>query len=81
MLGVDGNPEALQRHQVLDVVKDRQGEDLMDFHGKTGMRVVYGSGERYGFTCVSGRGLSVVDYFIVGAELRVSVQLYSDHYE
>lgn len=46
------NPEALRRRQVLDVVKNRQGEDLMEFHGKTGMRVVYGRGGRYGFTCV-----------------------------
>ena len=53
---------------MLDVVKNRQGEDLMDFLGNTGMRVVNGRGGKDGFTCVSGRGSSVVDYCIVGAE-------------
>ena len=31
------DPEALPRRQVLDVVKNRQGEDLMDFLGNTGI--------------------------------------------
>ena len=50
------------------VVKNRQGEDLMDFLGNTGMRVVNGRGGKDGFTCVSGMGSSLVDYCIVEVE-------------
>ena len=62
------DPEALPRRQMLNVVKNRQGEDLMDILGNTGMRVVNGKGGRDGHTCVSGRESSVVDYCIVGVE-------------
>ena len=70
MQGADEkDPKVLPRHQVLDcVVQNKQGEDLMKFLGKTGMRVVNGRGGRDGFTGVSGRGSSVVDYCIVGVE-------------
>ena len=47
-------PEALPRHQVLDVVKNRQGEDLMDFLENTGMTVVNG-GWLYFVDCPRGR--------------------------
>ena len=59
------DPKALPRCQVLDVVKNRQGEDLMDFLENTGMRIVNGRSGRDGFTCVSGRRSSVVDCCIV----------------
>ena len=50
------------------MVKNRQGEDVMDFLGNTGIRVVNGRSGRDGFTCVSGRGSSVLDYCHVGVE-------------
>ena len=50
------DPNALPRSQVLDVVKNRQGEDLMGFLGNIGMRIVNGRSGKDGFTCVSGRG-------------------------
>ena len=40
----------------------------MDFLRNTGMRVGNGRGGRDGFTRVSGRDSSMVDYCIVGAE-------------
>ena len=49
----------------IDMVKNRQGEDLMDFLENTGMRIVNGRSGRDGFTCVPGRGSSVVDCCIV----------------
>ena len=50
--GISGVPN----RKVIDVVKNSQGEGFMDFLRGTA------------FTCVSGRGCSVVDYCVVGVD-------------
>lgn len=40
------DPKALPRRHVLDIVKNRQAEDLMYFLGNTGMRIVNGRSGR-----------------------------------
>lgn len=51
---------------VIDVVKSSQGEAFVDFLRGAKVMVVNGRKGRDAFTCVSGRGCSVVDYCIVG---------------
>ena len=53
---------------IIDVVKNSQGEAFVDFLRGANITVVNGRKGRDAFTCVSGRGCSVVDYFIVGKE-------------
>ena len=61
---VDGIP----RRKIIDMVKNSQGDGFVDFLRSTDMCVVNGRKERDAFTCVSGRGGSVVDYCVVEME-------------
>ena len=61
---IDGIP----RRKIIDRVKNCQGEGFVDFLRSTEMCVVNGRKGRDAFTCVSGRGGSVVDYCVVEAE-------------
>ena len=55
---IDGIP----RHKIIDRVNNCQGEGFVDFLRSAEMCVVNGSKGRDAFTCVSGRGGSVIDY-------------------
>ena len=48
--------------EVIDVVRNNQGEDFVDFLKGVNMVVVNGRKGRDAYTCVSGKGCSVVDY-------------------
>ena len=49
-------------------MKNSQGEVFVDFLARANMAVVNGKKGRNAFTCISGRGCSVVDYCIAGKE-------------
>ena len=66
MLGMES--EGLPNKKVIDEVKNNQGEMFVDFLRSVNMGVVNGRKGKDTFTCVSGKGCSVVDYCIVGAE-------------
>ena len=53
---------------MIDEVKNNQGEIFVDFLRSVNMGVVNGRKGKDAFTCVSGKGYSVVDYCIVRAE-------------
>ena len=60
--------EGLPNRKVIDEVKNNQGEMFVDFLRSVNMVVVNQRKGMHAFTCVSGKGCSVVDYGIVGAE-------------
>ena len=60
--------ECLPNRKVIDEVKNNQGEMFVDFLRSVNMGVVNGRKGKDAFTCVSGKGCSVLDYCIVGAE-------------
>ena len=61
--------DALPARVELDQVKNHQGEVLMKFClDSSGLCIVNGRVGKDGFTCVSGRGSSVVDYCLLPAE-------------
>ena len=62
--GISGVPN----RKVIAVVRNSQGEEFMDFLKGTEMCVVSGRKGKDAYTCVSGRGCSVVDYRVVGVE-------------
>ena len=62
---LDGECEGLPGRNVIDVVKNNQGEALVYFLSSVNMAVVNGRKGRDAFTCVSSKGCSVVDYSIV----------------
>ena len=57
----------------VDTIKNWQGEALMSFLGNSGLYIVNGRIGRDGFTCVSGRGSSVLDYCILPREQLKSI--------
>ena len=59
---------SLHRSKVIDLVRNSQGEVFADFVRGMNMLVVSGRKGRDAFTCISGRGSSVVDYCVVGEE-------------
>ena len=61
---VDGIP----RCKIIDMVKNSQGNGFVDFLRSTDMCVKNGRKGRDAFTCVSGRGGSVIDYCVVEME-------------
>ena len=63
----DRNSEGLPVWNIIDVVKNSQGEAFVGFL-RANMMVVNGGKGRDTFACVSGRGCAVVDYCIVGKE-------------
>ena len=60
--------EGLANRKVIDEVKNNQGEMFVDFLRSVNMEVVNGRKRKGAFICVSGKGCSVVNYCIVGAE-------------
>ena len=62
---------------IIDVVKNSQGEAFVGFLRGGYMTVVSGRKGRDALTCVSGRGCSVVDYCIVGKEDFGMIELYN----
>ena len=64
----DDETSGVPNRKVIDVVGNSQGEAFMDFLKGTEMCVVSGRKGKDAFTCVSGRGCSVVDYRVVGVE-------------
>ena len=55
-------------HVGLLTIKNHQGEALIDFLRSTGVCIVNGRKGKDAFTCVAGRGSSVVDYCVVPCE-------------
>ena len=51
--------------KVIDEVKTEQGETLVSFLRSSGLCLVNGRVGQGNFTCISGKGHSVVDYCIV----------------
>ena len=64
----DDGTSGVPNRKVIDVVRNSQGEEFMDFLRGTEMCVVSGRKGKDAFTCVSGRGCSGVDYCVVGVE-------------
>ena len=60
--------DALPARVELDEVKTHQGEILMNLVDSPGLCIVNGRVGKVGFTCVSGRGRSVVDYCLLPGE-------------
>ena len=60
--------DGIPPRKVIDGVKNSQGEALVDFLRSTSMTEVNGRKGRDAFTCVSGKGCSVVDYCLVSKE-------------
>ena len=65
---LDRECEGLPSRNVIDEVKNSQGEVLVDFLSSVNMAVVNGRKGRDAFACVSSKGCSVVDYCIVGVD-------------
>ena len=65
---LDVHREGVPPRKVIDVMRNSQGEDFVEFLKSVNMVVVNGRKGRDAFTCISGRGCSVVDYCVVGNE-------------
>ena len=65
---VDEHSEGVPLQKVIDEVKNSQGKDFVDFLKGVNMVVVNGRKGRDAYTCVSGKGCSVVDYCLVENE-------------
>ena len=63
---------------MIDVVKNSQVKDFVDFLKGGNMVVVNGRKGRDAYTCVSGKGCSVVDYCLVENE-KIAVAIDSVH--
>ena len=66
---VDGEPSRC----CVDLVKNGQGELLVDCMRSSGLVFVNGRQGRDQFTCISSRGKSVVDYCLVPEEELMSI--------
>ena len=55
----------LPQRKVLDVTKNSQGEEFVDFLQEMAMCVLNGRSENDNYTCISTKGSSVVDYIAV----------------
>ena len=67
---VDGEPSRC----CVDLVKNSQGELLVDCMRSSGLVFVNGRQGRDQFTCISSRGRSVVDYWLVPEEELMSIR-------
>ena len=60
--------DGIRRCKIINMVKNSQEDGFVDYLRSTDMCVVNGRKGRDAFTCVSGRGGSVVDYCVVEVE-------------
>ena len=65
---LDVHSEGVPLREAIDVVKNSQGEDFVDFLKGVNMVVVNGRKGRDAYTCVSGKGCLVVDHCLVENE-------------
>ena len=69
---VDGEPSRC----CMDLVKNSQGELLVDYMRSSGLVFVNGWQGQDQFTCISSRGRSMVDYCLVPEEELMSVRIF-----
>ena len=69
-----GDSEGIPSRCCVDIVKNSQGELLVDWMRSSGLVFVNGRQGEDQFTCISSRGRSVVDYCLVPEEELMSIQ-------